>query len=170
MVTRAVWRFAAVIFLCGAAVHADEPPRVDRYGDDLPPGAVARLGSVRFQHSHWLNALAYSADGKMLAASGCDDEPGVTLWEIPSGRLLRRLPLGGCSTSELLFSPDGKYLVGTYARAGFCVCDTTTGKQTVSKSTTVGPDFYHAAFSPDSKHLAIAVKDIVRLYDPSGVN
>lgn len=56
---------------------ADEPrpshkpaARVDRIGDPLPPGALLRLGTLRFQHPDVVQDMALSPDGKTLVTIG----------------------------------------------------------------------------------------------------
>jgi WD40 repeat protein len=68
---------AVTAVCCNPTLHAQSwdtrairakagPERVDRFGDPLPPGAVARLGSVRFRVGGEMTALRYTADGKTL--------------------------------------------------------------------------------------------------------
>ena len=49
---------------------ADAEQRVDHYGDPLPHGAIARLGSTRWRHEGRVERMAISPDGQFLAYSG----------------------------------------------------------------------------------------------------
>ena len=108
---------ALALLLIAARVLAEDKPRLDLHGDPLPPGAVARLGTVRWRHPDGLSHhLAFSQDGKTIASSGCER---VRLWEISSGRQIKQLP--GDSTDKdfwsfqadgpVAFSPRGTLLV-----------------------------------------------------------
>src|SRR5713101_6222702 len=80
---------------------------IDRFGDPLPEGAIARLGTVRFRHGFLTGAIAYSPDGKTLASGG--RFPGLRLWDAETGRLLKRPSQSG--VNSLAFSPDSKMLL-----------------------------------------------------------
>jgi signal transduction histidine kinase len=51
--------------------------------------------------------LAMSVDGRYLAAGGGTREGGPVIWDTDTGRVVKRL---ATSTSQLAFSPDGKWL------------------------------------------------------------
>jgi len=68
---------------------APRPARKDALGDDLPPGAVARLGTARLRHIVDITDVAWSADGKVLASAGTDG--AIKLWRADSGMYLKTL-------------------------------------------------------------------------------
>ena len=83
--------------------------RTDRYGDDMPPGALARLGTVRWRHGGQINQFAVAPDGKTIATTGSDD--AICLWDLATGKMLRSIKnvmlASGCGVA---FSPDGNVL------------------------------------------------------------
>src|SRR5438876_8554252 len=59
------------------------PHLVDLYGDPLPEGAVARLGSVRLRHPG-LKDFAFLPDGKTAVTVGQDQM--ARWWDLKSGK------------------------------------------------------------------------------------
>jgi WD40 repeat protein len=58
--------------------------RKDLYGDPLPPGAIARIGTTRLWYGSQVYALAYTPEGKALIGSGMDET--VWLWDTTTGK------------------------------------------------------------------------------------
>src|ERR1043166_2418637 len=86
------------LLLCGPGVLAcmlgDGPvlPKnaTDSYGDPLPPGAVARLGTVRYRHGNGVFLIAFSADGKKIVFGGSDGvDNAIRMIETNTGKELR---------------------------------------------------------------------------------
>src|SRR5262249_44303102 len=75
-------------------------------GDPLPPGAVARLGSVRFSAGSPVRSVAFSPDRRTLA-SGHDDHT-VRLWELGTGKEIRVFRGHRDPVLSVAYSPDGK--------------------------------------------------------------
>ena len=71
------------------AAVAGPPGPVDRAGDPLPPGAVARLGTTRFRHGSSIRQVAYTPDGKILATLG--DDGVIRLWDAAAGVEIRHI-------------------------------------------------------------------------------
>jgi WD40 repeat protein len=126
-----------VLALAPAEIPTQEkkPAHVDQYGDALPPGALARLGTVRFRQPDFVRSLAVSPDGKRLASGGDD----IHLWEMPSGRPLKRFPLyrekpdepsGIESAPAVAFSAKGDLLaLGNCYSDGAVLYDPVSGKK-----------------------------------------
>src|SRR5262249_31634593 len=88
-------------------------PRLDRHGDPLPPGAVARLGTVRFRVAAEVQTLAFAPDGKTLAVASY---AGLSLFDTASGKRVANFKRTWSHPEVLLaFSPDGKRLAARLA-------------------------------------------------------
>jgi WD40 repeat protein len=133
----------------------------DRHGDPLPPGAIARLGTIRFRHGMSAQSVAYSPDGKTLAAGGFGV---VSLWDALAGKEVRRLTTSNGWLYSVAVSPDGRHVV---AGSGSTVTlwGRATGKEvrTLSGHTNV---IHVVAFSRDGKRLLTSSADrTARLWD-----
>jgi RNA polymerase sigma factor (sigma-70 family) len=155
----------------GPPVVENVKPKTDLFGDPLPDGAVARIGTTRLAHNQPIGSLSFSADGKRLASS---DWGEVRLWDVATGRELRRW-----KGANPTLSPDGKVLVfddpsphplEVSARLTLCIADTATGKtirRPLERSANEGalqPGGSQVAFSPDSKRFAWCVAENVILH------
>ncbi len=100
--------------------------RLDRCGDPLPPGAIARLGTLRFRGVR--GCLAFAPYGKLLAAAGGSAGSKAILWDLATGREVRQF--GDRATlTRLAFSPDGKRLACSDNSARAQVFDVDSGKE-----------------------------------------
>lgn len=143
---------------------ATRTSHVDRYGDPLPTEAIARLGTVRFRHEGEACSLAYSPDGKTLAAASNDAR--IFLFDAASGKELRRLPAttatGGypIQVYSLEFSSDGRLLASRANDSMLRLWDTRTWQQIrsvqVENRVTASAGIpAKIAFSPDNKTIAV---------------
>jgi RNA polymerase sigma factor (sigma-70 family) len=146
---------------------AQEAATKDLYGDPLPPGAVVRLGTVRFRHPGFrVQGLAFSRDGKTLLSASSED---VRIWEASSGRLIRTLPGDKADVLGAAVSPDGQMVAigesrreknGAPSIGLIRILNASTGKEVRRFSR--GTD--SMAFTPDGKLLAsLSPAGILRL-------
>jgi WD40 repeat protein len=135
----------------------EKRPLTDRYGDPLPPGAVARLGTARFCYPGPIDHLVFSPDGKTLVVgSGSRSETPPQLWDAATGKELRRFEGHGDTFDSLVFSPHGKHLIGTNGDAPLCVWNVASGKK-VPCPVRGGPgDTSAFALSADGRTWALA--------------
>jgi WD40 repeat protein len=99
----------------------------DHYGDSLPRGAVARLGTLRMRHAGTIAAAALSPDQSLIAAIG-QGEDHVTLWQIETGAPFRVFHDVGREVGDLRFSKDGK-LLAVGSMADIMVFEIASGKR-----------------------------------------
>jgi WD40 repeat protein len=131
--------------LCHAARAAepdqpDNAARTDRYGDPLPDGVLARLGTVRLRHGDDVGGAVFTPDGTKLVSWFFPEfsfVPRFTpapplplcLWEPVSGRALRRFGDGGNAVLAAAIFPDGRSIVTADADHRLRLWEVATGKR-----------------------------------------
>jgi WD40 repeat protein len=139
--------------------HKDVPAQKDLYGDPLPEGAMARLGTVRFREGPITQVVAFAPDGKTLASGGRGGV-GLILWDVASGRALHRLR-NPWSVRSLAFSPDSKTV---FVSGSLSLIDVVTGRE-LRRFKAPRVYFEAVAFSPDGRTVAAGGENQVILWD-----
>jgi WD40 repeat protein len=80
--------------------------KLDLNGEPIPPGAIARVGTVRFRHGGPVTQIAFSPDGRTVYTA-CIADRVVRTWSVSDGREIRRVD----GASSFALSPDGRLLV-----------------------------------------------------------
>jgi WD40 repeat protein len=131
-----------------------KPISTDRFGDPLPSGALARLGTVRLRAVGG-RALVFAKDGKtLISAAG----HRIGIWDLRTGKPLRVVKIGSLNDEHnhphcLQLSADGKDLALGSQDGIIVVWQVETGKAV--HRIRAGKDIIASlAFSPDGKVLA----------------
>jgi hypothetical protein len=129
------------------------------------PANAAKYLLREFRHSDHVWTVAYSPDGKVLAAGG--EDRVIRTWDAATGKELLKISANGCVC--VAFSPDGKVLASAPGGAAQVhepqLWDPATGKE-LRRCKGHANICYFVAFSPDGKQLASAsVDQTVRLWE-----
>jgi len=144
---------------------AEDKVRLDLFGDPLPDGALARLGTIRFRNGSEVTAVTLSADGKTLVSA--NRTKVIRLWDLASGR-----PMGRIECPQIVYTvaiaPDGKLLAASGWGGPVYLLDRANGR-VVRKLTNPHNKFNGVAFSRDGRFLAGGsnVADSVALWEVS---
>jgi WD40 repeat protein len=166
----------------------DKPPHTDEQPPKLteqppktvekpaePPPLRPRNTATLLGHTAEVTSLAFSPDGKTLAAGGGNAQFGeVRLWDVASGKRTRTLSGHTQTVTCVVYSRDGKTLVSTGGQTPGKFWDTASGKNVATLKLPTGiPMSWTASLSPDGQTLATSrrLEGLVRLWNVgSGVN
>jgi WD40 repeat protein len=168
-----------------ALTQPAQKARVDVNGDPLPEGAVARLGTVRFQSSDPIRNVAVSPNGPTVAAispDGTTVATATTTYELNgtqgtrinfmdtlTGKWIRKIELASFDCNQMQFTSEGKRLV-VVGSAGITMIDVITGRATKSVEQADLVVRLNFSFALTSDNSRVAVQTWSNAYDtPVGV-
>jgi RNA polymerase sigma factor (sigma-70 family) len=134
-------------------------------GDSLPPGAIARLGTLRFRHGKGIESMVLSPDGKTIVSAGSDGS--IVLHDAMTGEK-RRSFAGEARYCRVALATDARSLATTVDGKNIAVRETATGNRIREFKVDQEP-MYRLAFSADGRILVAGGDHSIRVWDvPSG--
>ena len=124
-------------------------PRLDLYGDPLPEGAVARMGTVRLRQSDDGGLVALSKNGEFIASTTNFLDNAVYVWDRATGRRLHRIRWHPYGCHDISISPDDTTIATVGMDWTVHLWDVKTGQETGRF-----PGAIAVVFSPDGRHIA----------------
>ena len=117
----------------------------------------ARLRRLAVNSRYFYNAVAFSPDGGRLATGSLDD-PYVRIWDVGTGKLLRKLDQGSAGSLTLDFSADGRLLAVSGFEPVASLWDVGTGAR-IGPALTSGGRRAEIDLSPDGRRLLVTHAD-----------
>ena len=155
-----MWRYGCLAcLLLAAPAFGQDAPRLDDFGDPLPPGALRRFGTTRFRQDY-VNEIAFLPDGKSLVAQG---ERRIVHWDVATGKPLRTIVTDNCGNRSLGLGAGGRLLVVNERKETSVVIDLIDGKEKFRTKIEEGQSC--GAVSPDGSVLAIGFDKGLKLFD-----
>src|SRR6185437_13861747 len=135
--------------------------------DEIPAGAIARLGTTRFRLPGEIRQVQFSPDGSQIAAIAPGEtkfNASIAIFDSATGRRLRswvaHTPGGGLTASvyNICYSPAGDVLASSGFSDGVRFWSTKTWQEV--RHIEMGEDEWakYIEFSPDGKTIAVAVR------------
>src|SRR5258708_2476267 len=173
------------VLAAGQAQEGAKSVATDRNGDLLPPGALARLGSLRWRHGEPVLFVAFVQDGQAVLTGGQDQV--FRLWNRAPGQGVRPFamqakPQGKAGKPRPVAMPwtqqaqviasvphDGKTLAVFLPGNEILLWDVDTGKE-IRRFTPPQSSVAGLQFSPDGKLLAARTNNnsgVIFLLDPA---
>ena len=116
-------------------------------------------------HTDWVRSVCISPDGRQLA-SGSDDK-SVRVWDLSSGREVKKLEGHTSCVTSVCFRPDGRQLASGSDDKSVRLWDLSSGRE-VKKLEGHTARVTSVCFSPDGRQLATGSNDkSVRVWDLS---
>jgi WD40 repeat protein/serine/threonine protein kinase len=127
-------------------------------GQQVPPSPLATTYALR--------TVAFSPDGRLLAAAGYGASFPVVVWDLATGAQIGVLHGHTWVIGQIAFCPEGRHLAAASYDGTARVWDVTTKKEVVSPPLRHGAGATGVAFSSDGQRLASASLDgTVRVWD-----
>ncbi|MFV1969216.1 MAG: WD40 repeat domain-containing protein, partial [Pirellulaceae bacterium] len=97
------------LLIVGIAQFATTGPLIGEESPSVYPSRIIQFGEESEGEPAVVSAVAVSPDGKWLAAAG--DDHLIRIWDMATGRFLRRLEGHGDWVRTVAFSPDSLLLI-----------------------------------------------------------